>query len=421
MKYLKESKYIWDKFVPTEGKADTVQGELLRSLEKLRWEAQNNGNKNWDERFEDFADYISDTLCTSGIFNDKARIEIQRSIDCIKDFEYPEVKDDIYDCISDYIVEWYLDMNGEIPEEARTKQDEGAYFFRFEKVFKIVNKILLPKSDFRESEMFPEVILKFPCKKCNETNEVKIIPFKTGTSLDILTQKKLISKEELIKNGVAKSAAKFQSHLGELIFCNLPALYEGFKCSSCSETYLIVFGSGESQPGRMTCQISGIWKVEFDDINLEALKEEIFGHLIYKRDTELKKILEKYPARIDEFIKSGYNGLMHAVIDNNIEIVKLYLTYGADPNLKDKTNDSAPLHYAVDRHNYEIVRLLLEYKAEVNSLDSYGNNALFAALKSRNEGREIIDLLLEYDVDKAHKNHYGNSAEDRAKRFKFKL
>ena len=43
--------WIWHNLVPPRGQASTVQGELLRAVEKLRWEAQENGNINWDEGF----------------------------------------------------------------------------------------------------------------------------------------------------------------------------------------------------------------------------------------------------------------------------------------------------------------------------------------------------------------------------------
>jgi hypothetical protein len=43
---------IWRQFVPSAGQAETVQGELLRAMEKLRDEAARNGNGNWDEGFE---------------------------------------------------------------------------------------------------------------------------------------------------------------------------------------------------------------------------------------------------------------------------------------------------------------------------------------------------------------------------------
>jgi hypothetical protein len=54
--------WIWRNLVPKSGQADTVQGELLRAVEKLSWEAQNNGNINWDDRFEMLIEFLRATL-----------------------------------------------------------------------------------------------------------------------------------------------------------------------------------------------------------------------------------------------------------------------------------------------------------------------------------------------------------------------
>ncbi|MFD3274338.1 hypothetical protein ACE3MS_30040 [Paenibacillus dendritiformis] len=51
MKYFNEAKYLWQTYVPKQGQAETVQGELIRAIEKLRGEAQRNGNINWDKGF----------------------------------------------------------------------------------------------------------------------------------------------------------------------------------------------------------------------------------------------------------------------------------------------------------------------------------------------------------------------------------
>ncbi|CAH8770501.1 hypothetical protein [Paenibacillus dendritiformis] len=51
MKYFNEAKYFWQTYVPKQGQAETVQGELIRAIEKLRGEAQRNGNINWDKGF----------------------------------------------------------------------------------------------------------------------------------------------------------------------------------------------------------------------------------------------------------------------------------------------------------------------------------------------------------------------------------
>jgi hypothetical protein len=45
--YFEEAQDIWKNFVPPSGQAATVQGELLRAIEKLRDEAMRNGNGNW--------------------------------------------------------------------------------------------------------------------------------------------------------------------------------------------------------------------------------------------------------------------------------------------------------------------------------------------------------------------------------------
>ena len=46
------AKWIWQTLVPNQGQAALVQAEVLRAIEKLRWEAQSNSNINWDNRFD---------------------------------------------------------------------------------------------------------------------------------------------------------------------------------------------------------------------------------------------------------------------------------------------------------------------------------------------------------------------------------
>ena len=49
--YLAECQYIWKNYVPESGQSEVLQGELLREIEKLRNEAKDNGNVNWDSNF----------------------------------------------------------------------------------------------------------------------------------------------------------------------------------------------------------------------------------------------------------------------------------------------------------------------------------------------------------------------------------
>lgn len=123
MKYFEEAKFIWKNYVPKSGQADTVQGELLRAIEKLRYEAQDNGNINWDDRFEMFCDYIWSTLSSWGQFNIEILTEIQNDLDRIRDYANPYVKDDLYDRVTDHIMEWYLENK----EPIRRDKDPNQY------------------------------------------------------------------------------------------------------------------------------------------------------------------------------------------------------------------------------------------------------------------------------------------------------
>lgn len=122
-KYFEECKFIWDNYVPESGQAETLQGELLREVEKLRWEAQNNGNINWDEDFVYFCGFIKDTLCAQRIYSPEEKAQIRAILDYLEDcgnyamaWGEEEISDDevdvdrvayvddnLYDRIADYI------------------------------------------------------------------------------------------------------------------------------------------------------------------------------------------------------------------------------------------------------------------------------------------------------------------------------
>ncbi|MBM7641800.1 hypothetical protein [Streptococcus loxodontisalivarius] len=67
--YLEELKYIWETYIPTNGESTCLQGELLRRLEKIRWEAQEHGNINWWRQYDEDCDFIRDTLVKEKIYN----------------------------------------------------------------------------------------------------------------------------------------------------------------------------------------------------------------------------------------------------------------------------------------------------------------------------------------------------------------
>ena len=79
VKYPDEARSLWQTSVPRSGQAATVQGELLRAVEKLRDEAQCNGNLNWNEDHQALIAYLQDTLFRSALFGQAAVQEIGRT------------------------------------------------------------------------------------------------------------------------------------------------------------------------------------------------------------------------------------------------------------------------------------------------------------------------------------------------------
>lgn len=138
-KYIEECRYIWKNYVPAKGPSAVLQGELLRELEKLRYEAQDNGNINWDDDFVYFCDFIRDTLCSKVVLPDDEKAKIHLILNHIKECgeyarKYSEghisddnvdisklayVDDNLYDIIADAIGLLHAQSGGEIPFKMR--------------------------------------------------------------------------------------------------------------------------------------------------------------------------------------------------------------------------------------------------------------------------------------------------------------
>lgn len=135
MQYYEECRYIWKNYVPERGQAKTLQGELLREIEKLRYEAQNNGNRNWDDDFAYFCDFINESLSQQSFFTDTDRQITQTIMSWFKtcgsyarafyNYEIPEEKIDpdkiayVYDNLFDRISDQIGRLQAEHPEPIR--------------------------------------------------------------------------------------------------------------------------------------------------------------------------------------------------------------------------------------------------------------------------------------------------------------
>jgi hypothetical protein len=101
--YPEIAKKIWQELVPPIGQCKTVQGELLRAVEKLRDEAQRNGNVNYHESHKLLAKFVLDTLINCEIFDKKEIAKIKSETKKLMKANSPYTEDDAYDYLTDRI------------------------------------------------------------------------------------------------------------------------------------------------------------------------------------------------------------------------------------------------------------------------------------------------------------------------------
>jgi hypothetical protein len=106
VRYLEDARTIWQTRVPKRGQADTVTGELLRCVEKLRDEAQRNGNVNWGDGHARMLTYLRSHLLEPGVLPDHEQQVLAADLNRVADFEHPVTDDAVFDRLGDGVVLW---------------------------------------------------------------------------------------------------------------------------------------------------------------------------------------------------------------------------------------------------------------------------------------------------------------------------
>ncbi len=118
--------------------------------------------------------------------------------------------------------------------------------------------------------------------------------------------------------------------------------------------------------------------------------------------------MEKLKRCLERKVSPDLKGLMeNAIFAGNVQVVKLLLDHGANPNRTVELNRNTVLHAATQGGKADIVELLLANGADPNRKSTQGKKPLFYAY-DRGEGRSRLVQLLEpvtefdrraYDVD----------------------
>ncbi len=87
--------------------------------------------------------------------------------------------------------------------------------------------------------------------------------------------------------------------------------------------------------------------------------------------------------------------IFNSIIQNEVEVIKNYVTQRKNVNIKDKSHQNTTmLHVAVESDNLEIVKLLIDAKANINAKDKLGRTPIMLIDLSEENSSEIIKLLI---------------------------
>ncbi|XP_062551432.1 ankyrin repeat domain-containing protein 49 [Armigeres subalbatus] len=132
----------------------------------------------------------------------------------------------------------------------------------------------------------------------------------------------------------------------------------------------------------------------------------------------LEHALTKKASIVSAVDSDGYTPLHKACYNNNIEMAKLLLQYGANPNARTEMGWT-PLHSACKWNNAECVSLLLQHGANINAASDGDQTPLHIAATVSDSRSTLITLLMDERIKPDLLNNSGEKAADIAKKSGF--
>ena len=147
--------------------------------------------------------------------------------------------------------------------------------------------------------------------------------------------------------------------------------------------------------------------VDYDEDKDHQTQGEIVSAVLSQDTEKLRRLIKDGADVSNTNPKNGSGFSLLELTQGNVEITKLLLENGADPNW-----DPLILHeYCNNFKNPELVRLLITYGADINYVNPYtGDTPLHRAMYMYR--KEIVKLLIESGADLSIKNKDGQTPVD---------
>ena len=114
----------------------------------------------------------------------------------------------------------------------------------------------------------------------------------------------------------------------------------------------------------------------------------------YNKDARIAEFLLRHGAIIDYNLGNKQPLLVDAAQDDNLEIVKLLLSYKANPNSKSEDGTTALIHASINK-NFPMIKELVKNGADINIINKSG----YSALMWSKDDFETLKFLLQNGAD----------------------
>ena len=130
------------------------------------------------------------------------------------------------------------------------------------------------------------------------------------------------------------------------------------------------------------------------------------------KNLEITTLLIKYNANVNYKNLVGQTTLIHACINNNINIIKLLLENDTDINIKNNSYNTAMNYLCSSCENPKIIEDFVLLGANINNVNSFGNTPIYGLCNNvmdLNDKIKLIKLFISKGCNVNNKNIYGRS------------
>ncbi|KAK6502735.1 hypothetical protein TWF506_003310 [Arthrobotrys conoides] len=162
---------------------------------------------------------------------------------------------------------------------------------------------------------------------------------------------------------------------------------------NCDDVFSQIATSSEQQDRLLTA----IWKHTNGNVSQETIDESLYEAVDIEKESTVKLLLEEFGANANATGVEYGNALTAAAFDGTLDIVRMLLDHGADPN----SPNGWALQTAAEQGHLEVVELLVERGANVNACLDEEKFSLGTALQAACEAGQddVVDFLLKHGAD----------------------